>query len=513
MLRHVIGRIRARWPAVSLWCAVTAITPGPRPWHGASASASATSSAGLAGNSVLLRRVGDLAEDAALGQIDGERSVPPRRLALRRGEEVRKPSAASSPASRPAPRGPTAASSSPISPACPRRSRPKGLLRQGTGRKPDQGQPGIRLRSYLLHQGDGQPVPSVDPHRCLLADAGLAWRPGTPWREGRFSTPSASRLIKVAGRVTEMVTRINIALPSAYPTQSGFATLAGRIATLPVILNDGAGCPSTNPSVYLNPNHPRRRRHGKSRHQCRRQIAIPGASRMIRARCEKLAWGWGVRTGRPVAKIDLTAAVAGYLEGYTQRRKYGAGLGVAGADRVGAPRVEQPGGGGARAGDAVNRRQAARRRFIERGLDGLRDEPRPGVPRKIDDAVVESVIVRTLESQPPAATHWSTRSMARHSGIRPSSIGRGIWHAFGLQPHRQRDLQAVDRPAVCRQPAPAHRGARRCRALPNPPDRALVLCVDENQSQIRPWHEQGRSIRTQPLLPMVARQSRAAQPR
>jgi transposase len=76
-----------------------------------------------------------------------------------------------------------------------------------------------------------------------------------------------------------------------------------------------------------------------------------------------------------------------------------------------------------------------RRRFVERGLDGLLDEPRPGVPRKIDDAKVESVIVQTLESQPPGATHWSTRSMARYCGISTSSVGR-IWRAFGLQPHR-----------------------------------------------------------------------------
>jgi transposase len=76
-----------------------------------------------------------------------------------------------------------------------------------------------------------------------------------------------------------------------------------------------------------------------------------------------------------------------------------------------------------------------RRRFVEHGLDGLLDEPRPGVPRKIDDGKVESVIVQTLESRPPGATHWSTRSMARRSGISTSSVGR-IWRAFGLQPHR-----------------------------------------------------------------------------
>jgi transposase len=70
-----------------------------------------------------------------------------------------------------------------------------------------------------------------------------------------------------------------------------------------------------------------------------------------------------------------------------------------------------------------------RQRFVEHGLDGLLDEPRPGAPRKIDDSKVESVIVQTLESQRPDATHWSTRSMARHSGISTSSVGR-IWRAF-----------------------------------------------------------------------------------
>src|SRR4030095_142559 len=73
--------------------------------------------------------------------------------------------------------------------------------------------------------------------------------------------------------------------------------------------------------------------------------------------------------------------------------------------------------------------------FVERGLDGLLDAPRPGGPRKIDDAKVGSVIVQTLESRPPGATHCSTRSMAGPSAISTSSVGR-IWRAFGLQPHR-----------------------------------------------------------------------------
>jgi transposase len=76
-----------------------------------------------------------------------------------------------------------------------------------------------------------------------------------------------------------------------------------------------------------------------------------------------------------------------------------------------------------------------RARFLAQRLDGLHDEPRPGVPRSIDDAKVEAVIVATLESMPVNATHWSSRAIARKSGISTSSVQR-IWRAFGLQPHR-----------------------------------------------------------------------------
>ena len=76
-----------------------------------------------------------------------------------------------------------------------------------------------------------------------------------------------------------------------------------------------------------------------------------------------------------------------------------------------------------------------RRRFVERRIDGLRDEPRSGAPRTVDDARIEAVIVRTLESLPPDATHWSSRGMARASGLSVSTVQR-IWRAFGLQPHR-----------------------------------------------------------------------------
>jgi transposase len=133
--------------------------------------------------------------------------------------------------------------------------------------------------------------------------------------------------------------------------------------------------------------------------------------------------------------MELSAEVAGILEGYTERRKTAQALALRARIVLGCA------SGLSNKAEAARERVTAqtvgkwRQRFVEQGLDGLRDEPRPGVPRKIDDAKVESVIVQTLESQPSTTTHWSTRSMARLSGISTSSVGR-MWRAFGLQPHR-----------------------------------------------------------------------------
>ena len=107
---------------------------------------------------------------------------------------------------------------------------------------------------------------------------------------------------------------------------------------------------------------------------------------------------------------------------------------------------------------------------------------------QIDDAEVESIIVQTLESQPRGATHWSTRSMARHSGLSASSVRR-IWRAFGLQPHRSETFK------LSKDPLFIDKVRDIVGLYLNPPDRALVLCVDE-KSQIQALD------RTQPLLPM-----------
>ena len=129
-----------------------------------------------------------------------------------------------------------------------------------------------------------------------------------------------------------------------------------------------------------------------------------------------------------------------------------------------------------------------RRRFVERRMDGLHDEPRCGAPRTIDDARIEAVIVRTLESTPPGATHWSSRGMARASGLSVSSVQR-IWRAFGLQPHRSESFKLSTDPLF----------VEKVRDVVGlyvaPPSHAVVLCVDE-KSQIQALD------RSQPLLPM-----------
>lgn len=118
-----------------------------------------------------------------------------------------------------------------------------------------------------------------------------------------------------------------------------------------------------------------------------------------------------------------------------------------------------------------------RGRFAEHRLDGLHDEPRPGQPRKISDSDVERVIVKTLEESPPNATHWSTRSLAEATGLNQTAISR-IWRAFGLKPHRSEHFKLSPDPQFVEK-------VRDIVGLYlNPPEAAVVLCVDE-KSQIQ----------------------------
>ena len=129
-----------------------------------------------------------------------------------------------------------------------------------------------------------------------------------------------------------------------------------------------------------------------------------------------------------------------------------------------------------------------RQRFVERRLEGLLDEPRPGAPRQISDAAVERVLTWTLEKRPHDATHWSTRSLAKRCGLSQSAVSR-IWRAFALQPHRAETFQLSKDPLFIEK-------VRDIVGLYlHPPDKALVLCVDE-KTQIQALD------RSQPLLPM-----------
>jgi transposase len=129
-----------------------------------------------------------------------------------------------------------------------------------------------------------------------------------------------------------------------------------------------------------------------------------------------------------------------------------------------------------------------RSRFLKQRLDGLLDEPRPGAPRQITDDQVERIVATTLESLPRDATHWSTRSLAKATGMSQSAISR-IWRAFGLKPHR------VETFKLSKDPLFVDKVRDIVGLYLNPPDRAFVLCVDE-KSQIQALD------RTQPLLPM-----------
>jgi len=133
-----------------------------------------------------------------------------------------------------------------------------------------------------------------------------------------------------------------------------------------------------------------------------------------------------------------------------------------------------------------------RGRFAGRGLDGLHDEPRPGKPRSISDEDVERVIVKTLEEQPRDATHWSTRSMAQATGMSQTAVSR-IWRAFGLKPHQSESFKLSPDPQFIEK-------VRDIVGLYlNPPDAAVVLCVDE-KSQIQALD---RSAPVLPLMPGV----------
>jgi transposase len=195
-----------------------------------------------------------------------------------------------------------------------------------------------------------------------------------------------------------------------------------------------------------------------------------------------------VERGRPKAQLVVTTAERDTLEQWSRRRKTAQALAV--RSRIvlrcatGRTNIEVAD----ELGVTMQMVGKWRARFVERRLDGLLDEPRPGAPRRLADAAIERVVARTLERRPAAATHWSVRTMAKASGLSPTTIHR-IWQAFGLQPHRTETFKLSTDPLFIEK-------VRDIVGLYlHPPQKALVLCVDE-KTQIQALD------RTQPLLPL-----------
>lgn len=195
------------------------------------------------------------------------------------------------------------------------------------------------------------------------------------------------------------------------------------------------------------------------------------------------------RTGRPKAELVLTDEERTTLERLVRRRKSAQAMAMRARIVL-------------RCADGLNNLQVAadlgvsdatvskwRRRFVAKRLDGLFDEPRPGPPRTITDDRVEDVIIKTLEEKPRDATHWSTRSMAKATGMSQTTITK-IWQAFGLQPWRSESFKLSSDPLF------VDKVKDLVALYLDPPERAAVFCVDE-KSQIQALN------RYQPVLPMM----------
>lgn len=149
--------------------------------------------------------------------------------------------------------------------------------------------------------------------------------------------------------------------------------------------------------------------------------------------------------GRAAIRIELAGAERAELEARARRRK------SLRADALRAEIVLLAAGGMTNLGIAkrlgITRVTVTtwRNRFAAKRLGGLLDEPRPGAPRKIGDDKITEVVTTTLETMPAAATHWSTRSMAKASGLSVSTVHR-IWRAFSLQPHRSETFKLSSDP-------------------------------------------------------------------
>ena len=192
--------------------------------------------------------------------------------------------------------------------------------------------------------------------------------------------------------------------------------------------------------------------------------------------------------GRRAAALELTESERDQLISVVGRPSASQARALRARIILGCANGEQNWQVAARLGVSLRTVSKWRHRFINDRLEGLLDAPRSGTPRTIDDERIEAIIVKTLESLPPDATHRSSRGMAKASGLSVSTVQR-IWRAFGLQPHRLETFKLSTDPdfvAKVRDVVGLYMA---------PPERALVLCVDE-KSQIQALD------RSQPMLPM-----------
>jgi transposase len=194
------------------------------------------------------------------------------------------------------------------------------------------------------------------------------------------------------------------------------------------------------------------------------------------------------RQGRRLVLLEVTGAEREALGRFVRRRKTAQQLALRSRIVL-------------RCADGLSNREVAKQlrvheatvckwrgRFVRKRLDGLLDNPRSGTPRKISDETVERIVTVTLESTPSDATHWSTRDLAKRIGVSQSTVSR-VWRAFNLQPHRVETFRLSNDPLFIEK-------VRDIVGLyMNPPNHAVVLCVDE-KSQIQALE------RAQPLLPM-----------
>jgi len=196
------------------------------------------------------------------------------------------------------------------------------------------------------------------------------------------------------------------------------------------------------------------------------------------------------RTGRPKAELVLSDVERDTLERWTRRAKTSQALALRSRIVLACAQGATNEDVATKVGVRPQTVSKWRGRFVRSRLEGLSDEPRPGAARTITDEQVEAVIVKTLEENPGNGdTHWSTRSMARQVGMSQTAISR-IWRAFGLKPH------LVDTWKLSTDPQFIEKVRDVVGLYLAPPEKALVLCVDE-KSQMQALD------RTAPMLPMM----------